>query len=212
MAQFGNADGSNTRILFDAYGSNPLMDLRTSNGTAASPSGLLSGTSMGGFVFEGFGTTEYSGAAAKLIVFAAENWTDTGHGTNFVLYVTPPGTAVPVTAMQLLGSGQIAVAFAQADQSKSKQSPTTGFSLTVGNASSTLLLTPAGPLAAGTIILPAAPIDGHIVRILSSQTISALSVAANSGQSISGSPTMIGPTTAFSMIYDLASTTWYRMS
>ena len=118
----------------------------------------------------------------------------------------------PLILMSLLTAGQIAFKVAQADQSKVVQTPTTGFSITIGNATTTTLLTPAGTLASGTITMPAAPVDGQIVRVLSSHTVTALTVSPNTSQSVSGAPTMITSTTPFSMIYDLASTTWYRMA
>jgi len=49
--------------------------------------------------------------------------------------------------------------------------------------------------------MPAAPIDGQIVRMLSSQTITSLTLSPNTGQSISGAPTTIGPASPFAMIY-----------
>jgi hypothetical protein len=58
--------------------------------------------------------------------------------------------------------------------------------------------------------MPATPVDGQIARVLSSQTVTSLTVSPNSGQSISGAPSTIAPTTPFAMIYDLASATWYR--
>ena len=99
---------------------------------------------------------------------------------------------------------------AQADQSKSDQTPTTGFSITIANNSTTLLLTPASVLDTGTIIMPAAPIDGQSARVLSSQTVTDLTVSANEGQNIIGAPNVITSSTPFTMIYDLNSTTWYR--
>ena len=58
--------------------------------------------------------------------------------------------------------------------------------------------------------MPAAPVDGQIARVMSSQTITSLAVSPSSGQSVAGAPSTIGPSAPFSMIYDLASTTWYR--
>ena len=44
------------------------------------------------------------------------------------------------------------------------------------------------------------------------QTFDFWVAAVAAGQSVVGAPSTVGPTTPFSMIYDLASTTWYRMS
>jgi len=80
----------------------------------------------------------------------------------------------------------------------------------IANNCTTLLLKPSGTLASGTVVMPAAPVDGQIARVLSSQTITSLSVSPSSGQSVVGAPSTIVPSAPFSMIYDLASTTWYR--
>lgn len=88
--------------------------------------------------------------------------------------------------------------------------PITGFSTTIPNYVNEIVLNPVGTLATGTIIMPATAYDGQPVRISSSQTITTLTVSANSGQSISGAPTTITSITPFGFIYRLANTTWYR--
>ena len=95
-----------------------------------------------------------------------------------------------------------------ADQSYSVQTPTTGFSITVGAGVKTLTLVPAGTLATGTIIMPAAPIDGQEIRVSSTQQITALTVSANAGQTISNAPTILNAGAGFEYIYNLANTVW----
>lgn len=95
------------------------------------------------------------------------------------------------------------------------QVPITGFSITIAAGVSTLMLDPAGTLATGTIIMPAAPADGLIINIGATQTITALTVSANSGQSIKNAPTtltvsLIGAQ-GYQYIYRLSNTTWYRL-
>jgi hypothetical protein len=130
-----------------------------------------------------------------------------GGGLNFG---ANSSASAPSPSLAIKATGQVVLLGAQADQSKVVQTPTTGFSITIGNATTTTLLTPSATLASGTITMPATPVDGQIARVLSSQTVTSLTVSPNSGQSISGAPSTIGPTTPFAMIYDLASATWYR--
>src|SRR5205823_1393392 len=87
--------------------------------------------------------------------------------------------------------GNLAHLKAIADQSKSLQVPTTGFSITIGAGVSTLLLNPAGTLATGSITMPAVPVDGQIVRLATTQTVTALTLAANTGHTISGNVTTL---------------------
>jgi hypothetical protein len=97
---------------------------------------------------------------------------------------------------------------------KSTQSPVAGFAITIGVGVRTLLLTPAGVLATGTITLPAGAVDCQEVTITSSAEITALTVSPNAGQSVNAPPTTLVPRTTgpygYSFIYDLAATTWFR--
>jgi hypothetical protein len=97
-----------------------------------------------------------------------------------------------------------------------QQTPLTAFTITVPNGVSRLLLTPAGTLATGTITLPANPVDGQEVCLYSTQTQTALTLSANTGQTISNAITAMTANTRY--CYDYAGTTanaataanWYR--
>ena len=54
----------------------------------------------------------------------------------------------------------------------------TAFSVTISAGDTWLLLTPTGPFAAGTIVLPASPTDKAEVSINTTQAITALTVSA----------------------------------
>lgn len=205
----GAADTETTFLQLYSFGNNGEVDFRTAGGTCASPTALASGATMGQFNSFGYNGSTFE-ITASLTFAAGENWTGGANGTYMSFYATPNGTTSITEVLRALG-GQIEFKVAQADQSKVDVAPTTGFSQTVANNCTTLLLKPSGGLSTGTVTMPAAPVDGQIVRVLCSQTITTLTVSANSGQSISGAPTTMGATTPFSMIYDLASTTWYRM-
>jgi Major tropism determinant N-terminal domain len=204
----GAADTKTTFLQLYSFGNNGEIDFRTAGGTCASPSALSSGATMGQFNSFGYNGSTYQ-ITASLTFSASENWTGGANGTYMSFYATPNGTTSITEVLRALGT-QIEFKVAQADQSKVDDVPVTGFSWTIGNNCSTLLLKPAGTLATGTVIMPAAPVDGQIARVLSSQTITSLTVSPSSGQAVVGAPSTIGPSAPFSMIYDLASTTWYR--
>jgi hypothetical protein len=88
----------------------------------------------------------------------------------------PVGTTL-VESLRIVGN-QIEFKAAQADQSKADVSPSTGFSQTIANCT-TLLLKPSRTLASGTVVVPAAPVDGQIARVLSSQTITSLAARSS---------------------------------
>lgn len=89
------------------------------------------------------------------------------------------------------------------------QAPTTGFSYTFAAGVQVLVMQPAGTLATGTITMPASPADGMTITFSSTQTITALTVQGNTGQSITGQPTTFGAGSAATFVYRLSNTTWY---
>jgi hypothetical protein len=98
-----------------------------------------------------------------------------------------------------------------ADQSKVVTIPTTGQSITFSNNVKTIILNPATTLAALTIVMPAAPIDGQEVRFSCSQIVSTLTVSPNAGQSLLNAPVAFVAGQGFSFIYNVSTTTWYRL-
>lgn len=90
--------------------------------------------------------------------------------------------------------------------------PGTGFSATLAPTSLSFIqiIDPVGVLATGTIIMPATPVDGQVIRVITSQTITLLTVSPNSGQTIIAAPTTVTSTTSFEYIYALSLTTWFR--
>ena len=96
-----------------------------------------------------------------------------------------------------------------ADQSYSRQVPTTGFSITIGAGVKTLVIVPGSQLATGTIIMPAAPIDGQIIIVAAEAAgVTALTVTPNAGQTIGNAPTTISAGGGFCYQYNLANTNW----
>ena len=89
---------------------------------------------------------------------------------------------------------------------------TTAFTYTFAAGTTVLVMNPAGTLATGTITMPAAPADGMTISFSSTQQITALTVSANTGQSIVGNPTTLNAGGGASFVYRLANTTWYAQS
>lgn len=92
------------------------------------------------------------------------------------------------------------------------QTPTTGFSYTFAAGTTVLVMNPAGTLATGTITMPAAPVDGMTISFSSTQQITTLTVAGNTGQSIVGNPTTMLAGGAATFVYRLSNTTWYTQT
>jgi hypothetical protein len=94
--------------------------------------------------------------------------------------------------------------------------PVTGFSFTPGNTVTLLFLNPAGTLGTGTITFPANPSEAQEFCWLSSQTQTAITMTANTGQSIVngalGSVTAGVAGTLYCWRYIGVTATWYRQS
>jgi hypothetical protein len=98
-------------------------------------------------------------------------------------------------------------------QSYDFQVLTTGFSYTFASGTTTLIANPAGTLATGTITMPGSPADGMVITITTTQQITALTIAGNTGQSIGGTQvSLMAANSAMSFVYRQANTTWYRNS
>lgn len=98
-------------------------------------------------------------------------------------------------------------------QSYDYQVLTTGFTYTFASGITTLIAQPAGTLATGTITMPGTPADGMVVTFMSTQEITALTIAGGAGQSIGGTQTTQLPAnSAMSFVYRQSNTTWYNNS
>lgn len=91
-----------------------------------------------------------------------------------------------------------------------KTIPLTSFSLTFANSQEYMLLQPAGTLAAGTITTAPNPSDGQRECIVSTQIVSALTLTANSGQTINGAVTALAANTGVCYTYSAFNATWDR--
>ena len=96
----------------------------------------------------------------------------------------------------------------------SYQVPVTAFAITAPNAVSLLYLNPTGTLATGTLTLMASPGDGQKFCVEDTQTQTAITVAANTGQTIStiglGAVTALTANTRYCWLYMTSLSAWVR--
>ena len=86
----------------------------------------------------------------------------------------------------------------------------TAFTYTFGNSVTSYFIQPAGTLATGTLTTAANPSDGQRECFLSTQTQTALTWNANTGQTINNAPTAGVAFTPICITYSKATATWYR--
>jgi len=94
--------------------------------------------------------------------------------------------------------------------------PLTGASVVIPNNINNYVINPAATIAALTVTMPSSPVDGQIVRISASHTITALTLNGASGQTVSNSPSAITISTTvaygYSFIWNASSSTWFRLN
>lgn len=90
----------------------------------------------------------------------------------------------------------------------------TGFSVTITppstGASVFLLLTPVAGYAAGTIVLPASPVDAQEVLVSCTQAVTTLTVSGN-GSTLNGAPAALTANAFFRLRFDGVLRAWYRV-
>lgn len=148
-AHFVGLDANSLRVTFDTHnagtGGTALFG-RHSRGTAASPAALSSADTIYSFNAQGFGATAFPAASTGLISFkAAEAFTDSAMGTDFVVTTTPTGSVTAAEVARFTGS-QLTLGVATSKL---------GVLALSGSTSGTTILQPS-VAASGTLTLPAA--------------------------------------------------------
>ncbi len=134
-----------------------------------------------------------------------------GDGLGGFFYYSASSVAVDNGTTVIVPNGAIQGAWLKLILPYSYQTPATAFSIQIPNGVTSLLLNPAGTLAAGTITFPALPIDGQTLSIASSQIVTALTLAAPAGQTIFGSISTLAANGHAAWRYVAAIATWFRV-
>lgn len=85
--------------------------------------------------------------------------------------------------------------------------PTTGQTVTASSGVNALLIDPAGTLAALTVVLPSAPVEGQVFMMGSSQIITAMTITGT----IVGTLTTLGAAGFARFCYSATASKWFRV-
>ncbi|MBL6938825.1 MAG: DUF2793 domain-containing protein [Alphaproteobacteria bacterium] len=206
------ANSTNGRAwTWDVYASNGSIRMRRTNGSNATPIAVTANDILGAWANYGHDGIGFSGPGdAAISMRAVENFSATAHGTIITLSTTQAGTATQSNALLLWDDKRLQAYGAYVDLSYFYQAPASGFSLTIPDATGLLLLDPATTLATGAITMAPNPRDGQVCRIASSQAITALTLAANTGQTLSAALTTLAAGAFAEYTYRGANSSWYR--
>jgi hypothetical protein len=112
VLRMAGADGQGSRLINEGYSNSigPAITYRRARNTAAAPSAIQAGDSLGQFSFFGYGATAFSvGGRVIISGTAAENWTDSAQGSYVAFYTTAIGTAVVAERLRLDDSGNLLI-------------------------------------------------------------------------------------------------------
>lgn len=107
-------NGTGQTVLLDSYGgrtsdgtynlnNSSVVALRRANGTGSAVETVRVNDMIGAISAQGYNGVAYTTNRAAVMFQASEGWAQGSNGTKIVLQTTPNGTAVPATAMSILG-------------------------------------------------------------------------------------------------------------
>jgi hypothetical protein len=103
------ADGTNTRIILDAFGGATAgLNVRATGGPASAPTATPNGQGLGGVFFSGYSPAGYAGGV-RIWGYASELWSDTAHGSVFAVDTTLNGTVAPAERMRIDHNGNVGI-------------------------------------------------------------------------------------------------------
>ena len=123
----------------------------------------------------------------------------------------PPASTIPAdTNIQGSGTVTVNIPAVLTGATVLNNAPLTGAIIALPAGTAKLMLKPAGTIATLTVTLPAstALFDGEELFIYSSQTVTALTVTAGSGTTLTPTITTVGVAAPVKLIYSQDATTW----
>lgn len=109
VVQLGNANGTVTRHELDSFAAASHYSGVRWDGTAASPTALLSGDEMASINAWGYNGSAVAGPRAAFRTYAAQNWTSSNQGTYADVAVTPLNSATLAEVARFENDGGITV-------------------------------------------------------------------------------------------------------
>ena len=94
-------------ITSTSFGGETGLGLQFARGTAAAPSAVQTGDTLGFVFLNGYGATQFGNGGAVVGAVAAENWTDTAQGGAIGLGTTALGSTSPTIHLAVLPTGNV---------------------------------------------------------------------------------------------------------
>ena len=104
------AYGYYIHIYMDGVGGGGQNAFFRAGGTAAAPTAVLSGMSLGTFSFRGYTGSAFTGSKALIAVQATEDWSGTANGTKLIFQTTENLTTTLTTRITISNNGNVGFA------------------------------------------------------------------------------------------------------
>jgi hypothetical protein len=110
ILQIGNVSGASSRVENDCWAASCFFTAIRTDGTIASPTGLLLGDQIGGYNSFGYDGTAVVGPAASLRTYASANWTHgSATGTYVDITTTPSASTTAAEVIRFENDGGITI-------------------------------------------------------------------------------------------------------
>lgn len=107
------AGGKSARLVIDSYGFRPnerigsVLHFRRSRGTSGSRSAVIGNDILGGIAAHGYDGSSFSEIQGYVNFQAAENWSQSAHGTKLEIWLTQARTLLASRVVEITSSGDI---------------------------------------------------------------------------------------------------------
>ena len=208
VAHFVNADGNNTFMTADAYGTVFHSDFlfRKARGTMAAPTAVLADDIIGQIQARGYGATGFATSSRSGIrMLAGENWTDSAQGSYLSFLTTPNASTSLAERMRITPSGNVGIG---TTNPSAKLEVAGNLKLSGANGSLTFpdgtsMTTAAGGTASGTSIVNAVN-DPATTGTINDSRLSPNLARLNTANTFGASQTVNGNVTATGRVESIA--------
>lgn len=117
VVQYGGADATGFKTLYDTFGNSGVLSFRRADGTLAAKTQLVASDVIGSLQWRGYDSSNaYSGVQAEINVSAGVNaWSSTDHGTAINFCHTPNASTTLACDVLIFPSGGLGVGSAPTD-------------------------------------------------------------------------------------------------
>lgn len=109
MLEIARSTAGNVRVNLDAFGGGGIFSGSRFNGAIDAPTATQTGQTVAQFTGGGYGTAARALGVANMAIVAAENFTDSAHGSYLTISTTPIGSVTLTEAARFQNDGALSI-------------------------------------------------------------------------------------------------------